>query len=111
MQSRSKEKAAPAHSTSSSALLEAEQRQQEQVGVRMKMEMIVREDVILPFGEGDGQTLGQVLDRHLVDLAKHGGEPSSFTFSFDPKSWEQAKPLYEGIQPESFFISAIPYRY
>ena len=68
----------------------------QEVGIRFQSEMVIREDTIIPFDDkGDGRTLGELLDGMLMDLAHHGGEPRSYTFSFDPKSWEQARPLYK----------------
>ena len=100
METGRKTKAAPAHSTSSAARMEAEQRQE--VGVRMQTEMVVREDVTIPFGEEGTGTIGMMLDRHLAMLAKEGGEPRSFSFGFDDLAWEKAKPLYAAIAKTDF---------
>ena len=98
-----------AHSTSSSARL-AEQSIEETIGVRFQTEVVLREDVVIPFteeGDSTGQTLGEMLDRHLMHLAAGDGEPHAFTFTFDAKSWKQAKPLYlQRAQKEGWSIRA-----
>jgi hypothetical protein len=71
-----------------------EAEEQNVTGVRLQVEMVVKEDVILPFAP-DGVSVGEILDNHLMDLARHGGEPRSFIFSFENKAWDEAKPYYD----------------
>ena len=64
-------------------------------GIRLQTEMVVRENVLIPFAKGHGQTLGQMLDRQLSHLAKEDGEMRAFNISFDDDSWKEAKEFYK----------------
>lgn len=67
----------------------------ETVGVRFQSSMLIIEDDIISFSDkGEGIGLGEILDRQLTMLAKHGGRPNSFKFEFDEAAWEKAKPFY-----------------
>lgn len=70
-------------------------------GVRMQSELVIKEDVILPLTDDpSGPSLGEMLDRQLADLAVHGGEPRSFSYEFDGKTWEQLRPYYQSKHEE-----------
>lgn len=82
------------HKRADEAISAREENLAREVGVRFQTEMVIREDVIIPFSEDGTQTLGEMLDTQLMHLAGEGGEPRTFSFTFTPESWEQAKPAY-----------------
>lgn len=91
MVERKTAKVAPAHSTSSQAMLDAAENV---IGVRIHTEMLVVEDGVIPFDSENGVSLGEMLDRQLESIAKHGGMPQKMSYEFDTAAWEQAKPFY-----------------
>jgi hypothetical protein len=49
--------------------------------------MLVRTHTSVVIGDGHSRSLGEVVDRHLEEMAMSGNEVQSFTLHIDEKQW------------------------
>ena len=74
-------------------------------GFVLETEVVYRERVKIPFSESGKQTIGQMIDAQLYDLAKNDGEMRHFGITFDDASWNDAKEAYKHFNRDFFNVS------